>query len=143
MIIVKEALDQVALGKDFDSIVDVLRDLTPEQAVLRPHPKLSSIATVVWHMWFWNDRWVKQVSDVHCEPFSEEGSDFREIELAEWVDLRDRFFTDFQTLRELSNHVNVFTKPTQYGDSVEVIFLRAALHSAYHVGQIVQLRTLI
>ena len=143
MITVNEALKQLAEGRDFDSLSAALMDLSPEQATKVPAGCPYSIATIVKHMWFWQDRWIKQIAGTHCEPFTDDSSDFEVVAPEEWVSLRDRFIDGFGVLRERSLHTNVFEKPTQFGDTVKEILLRASLHTAYHVGQIVLLRYLI
>jgi hypothetical protein len=143
MIAVDEALKHIAEGRDFDSLSDAIMDLTPEQATTVPTGCPYSIATVVFHMWFWQDRWLKQIADVHCEPFKGDDSDFPSIAIGDWVKTRDNFFAGYQKLRETAPHTSIFEKPTQFGDTVEVLLLRSALHTAYHVGQIVLLRRLL
>ncbi len=142
MITVAEALNQIAEGKDFDSLSEALMDLGPQQATTVPNQCAYSIATIVFHTWFWQDRWLKQIADIHCEPFSGDDSDFIVIAADKWVSTRDRFFDGYKQLQELAQDVSVFEKPTQFGDTVESLLVRAALHSAYHVGQIVLLRRL-
>jgi uncharacterized damage-inducible protein DinB len=140
VITVEEALKEIAQGRDFDSLAVVLNDLTPEQAVAKPAGFPYSIATIVWHMAFWQDRWLKQIADIHCDHFPDDGSDFPVVAGADWVTTRDRFFAGFADVQERSHHTAVFPKPTQFGDTVEVLLVRTALHTAYHVGQLVLLR---
>lgn len=143
MVTVQEALKQIAEGKDFDSLADALMDLSPEQATTPPPGCPYSIATVVFHMWFWQDRWLKQIADIHCEPFHADDSDFPTIQADAWQMTRDEFFAGYVKLRERATHVAVFEKTTQFGDTVEGLLLRSAIHTAYHVGQVVLLRRLI
>jgi len=118
-------------------------DLSPEQATVIPKGCPYSIATIVHHMWFWQDRWLKQIADIHCDTFIDDNSDFNVIAPADWVATRDLFFDGFISIRERAIHTNVFEKPTQFGDTVEGLLVRTSLHTAYHVGQIVLLRRLI
>ncbi len=143
MITVNEALKQLAEGRDFDSLSAALMDLSPEQATKVPSGCPYSIATIVHHMWFWQDRWIKQIAGTHCEPFTDDSSDFEVVAPEDWIATRDKLIEDFGILRERSLHTNVFEKPTQFGDTVENLLVRASLHAAYHVGQIVLLRHLI
>jgi hypothetical protein len=143
MITVEEALKHMAEGRDFDSLSDALMDLTPEQATTIPSGCPYSIATVVFHMWFWQDRWLKQIENIHCEPFKDEDGDFCVVEPNGWHNKRDEFFAGYAKLQEAARHVAIFEKPTQFGDTVETLILRSALHTAYHVGQVVLLRRLL
>jgi len=143
MIAVAEALKHIAEGRDFDSLTDVLMDLSSEQATCNPTGCPYSIATLVFHMWFWQDRWLKQIEDIHCEPFSGDDSDFVDVSAPDWEKTRDDFFAGYAKLREAASTRVVFEKPTQFGDTVEVLILRASLHTAYHVGQIVLLRRML
>lgn len=143
MQVVGEALTQIQEGRDFDSLGDVLTDLSPEQATSVPSGCPYSIATIVFHMWFWHDRWLKQIEDIHCESFSGDDSDFKAVSAAEWESTRQSFFDGYSRLREIAGNTTIYGKPTQFGDTVEVLLLRCALHSAYHIGQIVLLRRLL
>jgi uncharacterized damage-inducible protein DinB len=143
MIIVNEALNEIADGRDFDSLKDALMDLSPEQATAIPHGAPRSIANTVFHMWFWQDRWLNQIAEKELEPFPGDGSDFREVPANDWVALRDQFMVDFGEMVQRSSHVAVFDKPTQFGDTVQVILLRSALHASYHIGQVVMIRQML
>jgi len=143
VITVEEALKQIAEGRDFDSLSAALMDLSPGQAATLPTGCPYSIATIVAHMWFWQDRWLKQIADIHCQPFAGDDSDFPVIVAGDWVKTRDLFFADFANVRERATHVSVFEKPTQFGDTVEGLLVRTALHNTYHIGQITLLRRLI
>ncbi len=143
MITVNEALKQISEGRDFDSLKDALMDLSPEQATAVPKGCPRSIATTVFHMWFWQDRWLQQIAGTELEPFKGDDSDFAEVAPDGWIKIRDQFLVDFGEMLQRSTHVAVFDKPTQFGDTVEVIFLRAALHASYHIGQIVLIRQML
>jgi len=143
VITVGEALKQIAEGRDFDSLSDALMDLRPDQAASTPAGCPYSIATVVFHMWFWQDRWLKQIADIHCEHFADDNSDFPVVSSSEWIKTRDDFFEAFGKVRERATHVSIFEKPTQFGDTVEGLLVRTALHNTYHVGQIMLLRRLL
>jgi len=140
VITVEEALREIAEGRDFDSLSVTLQDLTPEQAVAKPSGFPYSIATLVWHMDFWQDRWLKQIADIHVDHFPDDGSDFPVVGAEDWTTTRERFFAGYADVRERARHPKVFEKPTQFGDTVEVLLVRTALHTAYHVGQLVLLR---
>jgi hypothetical protein len=143
MIVVSEALRQVQTGKDFDGFADVLSELTPEQATTAPGGAPYSIATLVFHSWFWLDRWLKQLSNIHCEPFGQDDSDFPVVNPDQWNSVREQFLAVFADLQERALEPSGFEVITQFGDTAEVLLLRAALHTSYHVGQIVLLRTMI
>ncbi len=70
-------------------------------------------------------------------------SDFLVIPASEWVKTRDALFTGFQRLKEIAANTSIHQKSTQFGDTIEVLLLRCALHTSYHVGQIVLLRQLL
>lgn len=143
MIAVEQALKQIAEGRDFDSLSDALMDLSAEQATTVPTGCPYSIATLVFHMWFWQDRWLKQIADHHCEPFHGDDSDFLPVNPGEWERVRADLFAGYVKLQETAVKTSVFEKTTQFGDTVETLILRASLHTAYHVGQIVLLRRLL
>lgn len=145
MVTVQEALKQIAEGRDFDSLTDLLKDLTAAQAVNVPTGSPYSIATLTYHTWFWQDRWLKQIDGEHTPPWTAEDddSDFPVILPEDWESIRLKLLTDFTQVQGLANQPESFDRVTQFGDTVEVLLLRNALHCAYHLGQIMLLRRLM
>ncbi|MDR3690829.1 MAG: DinB family protein [Fimbriimonas sp.] len=143
MITVQEAFKEIAEGRDFDGPADLLNDLSAEQAVAVPAGCPYSVATQVFHVWFWQDRWLKQIAGVQTPPWENDGSDFPAIAENRWLGLRTEFLEDFAKAQGLAEQTGIFERPTQFGDTVEVLLLRAALHCSYHLGQIMLIRRLL
>lgn len=143
MITVQEAFKEIAEGRDFDTLGDLLNDLSADEATKAPPGCPYSIATQVFHACFWQDRWLKQIQGEHTPAWTSDDSDFLVIPSDDWENLRSKFLGDFGKVLALANQSENFDRPTQFGDTAEVLLIRSALHLSYHLGQIKLLRRML
>ncbi len=133
---VVEALRQMVEGDDYRPLYRLIDDLTPEQAVLRPPDAPYSIATIVWHTWFWANAWNVAIAGAG-DPFGGHDPDqsWPEVGAEDWAETRSLLHASLRRSQELALTVDM-EQPTWHGQTAGHNLLQIAIHTAYHIGQI-------
>ncbi len=135
-----EAIRQMIEGEDYTPLERLMADLTPEQATQKPVRSPYSIATVVWHTWFWVNLWVHEVRGTEdALGVYTPGADWRDISAGEWETMRERMLESLQQARALAATEDLARK-TRQDQTVGQNLLQIAIHTAYHIGQVTLLR---
>lgn len=120
---------------------EILLDLTGEQACQVVPGLPHSIATLLGHMVFWQERrlgWVRGEE----QPDPTEALNFPRLTAEQWPDMLQRYF---DTLAQFEEHANRQTcaRELYEGRSAGFTMASHACHNAYHLGQIVAARRLL
>jgi uncharacterized damage-inducible protein DinB len=137
------ALNQLIEGEDYETPQQLLGDLTPEQATIKPAGAPYTIATQAAHFLFWHQRWLNRLNDVTNQPITEKNSDFPNVTSEEWPALRDRML---EALKEAAVVAEGFERAEEaVGDNGTRggHITAMAIHGSYHLGQIALLRQLL
>lgn len=135
------AMENLLLGSDeFEAPARILAGLSGEQAsaVLPGAP--WSIATLLAHMIFWQERRIGWASGVDQPDFSPE-QNFPAVSPEQWDELVGQFLTGFSRLQGLAGSADTASELYR-GRSVGYMLASQSTHNAYHLGQIVLLRRL-
>ncbi len=137
---VAETLRQMVEGMDYTPVQRVIGDLTPEQATTRIPGAPYSMATIVWHAWFWVNAWLVAIRG-GGDPFGGHDPDasWPEVPAEEWVATRARFIESIGEALRLARSEDP-DRPTWEGQTVGQNLLQIAVHTAYHIGQMTLLR---
>lgn len=135
----REAIRQVLEGTDFDPADKVLGNLTPEQATTKLPGWPYSIATNVAHTDHWQCIWLARLEGAK-RPKS--FPDFPEVSPEQWLEVRDRFLTNFQRASAIAN-AEPFVHQLKSDEVAVKILLEIAVHNAYHIGQMKLLKRLL
>lgn len=135
-----EAMRQMIEGEEYTPLERMIADLTSEQATHRPTGAPYSIATVVWHTWFWIHVWVRAIGGEE-DPYEghDPVSDLPEIAAEAWPATREQLREVLQQARGLAATADP-TRRTWRGQTVGQNLLQITVHTAYHIGQIALLR---
>lgn len=135
-----EAIRQMIEGEEYTPLERMIADLTPEQAARRPVGSPYSIATIVWHTWFWINVWAAAIGGAE-DPYGgrDPWSDMPEISVEEWPATRERLLEVLHQARALAATEDL-TRKTWRGQTVGQNLLQITVHTAYHIGQIALLR---
>jgi uncharacterized damage-inducible protein DinB len=128
-------------GEDFTPPVRLLADLTLEEAVTPLGGSADSIASVVWHTLFWVDAWNLAITgDPNPLRGYRNDDTWPEVAAEEWPGLRDRLLASFETAERLAGTLSMEGPGRPEGHTVAQNLLQIAIHTAYHIGQIAQIR---
>lgn len=137
---VAEAVRQMIDGDDYTKPERIIEDLSPDDAVRKPDHGPYSIATIAWHTWFWINVWIVQITGVGDETGGYDyNATWPEIDSKEWQQTRDKLIESLNALRNLSENVDLDKTTTAWHTNGETL-LKAAVHTAYHIGQITLVR---
>jgi uncharacterized damage-inducible protein DinB len=133
---VVETIRQMIEGEDYHPLDRLINDLTPEQATLRPEGAPYSIATIVWHTWYWVNVW-NVVIEGTGDPFGgmDPDASWPEVPADAWADTRERLVTSLRRAAELAATTDL-ERPTWQGQTAGHNLTQVAVHTAYHIGQI-------
>jgi uncharacterized damage-inducible protein DinB len=138
---IQEALRQVVEGDDFTAPAKLLADLTPQQATSAIGGSAESIASIVWHTLFWIEAWNAAVEgDTERLKWIPNDETWPQIAIDEWPALRDKFISALSKSQHLAATVNPDTPGKPVGRTAAQNLLQTAVHTAYHLGQIVLIR---
>jgi uncharacterized damage-inducible protein DinB len=134
----------------FVALKNALEGVTAEQAVWRAEGFEHSVWDAVYHLTFWNGRWLKRYRDEPLEPGSiviaetfqapeDPGED-------DWREMLGRFYGVMDALRNVLEDISEEKLnelvSEKYGEPWSVPFAHINIHNAYHTGQIVVIRKL-
>lgn len=130
-------------GGEFNTPERILSDLTAEQAYLKPPGSPYSIAQVVAHLHYWQERQVATALG-EARPRPEHLDDtFVAPDPAEWAALVSAFLGGVTAASEAATERAEATSPDRNDTSIPYDLAESALHNAYHLGQIVLLRQML
>jgi hypothetical protein len=131
-----EALRQVIEGEDFKAPSQMVSRVTAVQAC-RVLPGLPySIATNVAHADVWNRLWLTRLlREPKFNPFP----DFPKVEEVDWPRVRSSFLSSLEKAHGIAT-AEPFQHHCKSDEDAEVLLLRIAVHTSYHLGQIYLLK---
>lgn len=112
--------------------------LTADQAKWTPAPGNHSVGQLAYHLWYWDDRMLKQLKGEKLEAYDGNNNEtFENFTPAQWDELvknLDRVLADWETTVQSLDEGKV----AQNASLIATI----ASHNAYHIGQILYIRKL-
>ena len=128
-------------GGEFVPPARMLGDLTEAQALAVPPGSPYSIAVLVAHMGYWQNRNIERACGLK-EPRPEHLDDtFPTVQPGEWAALRENFLTGLEVCAEMAVQFGGGASPDREdADMAFDLAMCPAFHSAYHYGQIAMLR---
>jgi uncharacterized damage-inducible protein DinB len=112
--------------------------LTAEQAQWTPGPGNHSVGQLAYHLWYWDDRTLKQLKGEKVDKFDGNNNEtFDSFTAAQWDELvkkLDQVMSDWETTVQAMDD----EKLAQNASTIALV----ASHNAYHIGQIVYVRKL-
>ena len=139
-----QALRQLLEGSnEFTPPRQLLLDLSEEEATEIPANVPHSLAQIVAHMHFWQSFMIDLMQgNSPVYPATEEAG-WPEVLADQWPQLRTDFLAGLDELKQLTNDEKALTQEYKAGATVGYLIGDAALHNAYHLGQIVLLRCMM
>lgn len=130
-------------SNEFTGPVRVLSDLKAADVSVLPEGSPHSIAQILAHMHFWQRFMLglmRQESPAY--PKTEEDG-WPEVAAEQWPELVADFLADLDTLKSLTFDEAILAREYKPNVTVGYLICDAALHNAYHLGQIVLLRCML
>lgn len=136
-----QALRQLLEGSnEFTPPRQLLLDLSAEEATKIPPNVPHSIAQIVAHMHFWQDFMLDLMQEKSPRYPASEEAGWPEVSADQWLQVRTDFLAGLDELQQLTYDEKALAREYKPGTTVGYLICDAALHNAYHVGQIVLLR---
>jgi uncharacterized damage-inducible protein DinB len=145
-------LSLLAGESDFRGPAAVLDGLTAEQAAAKPHGLPHSIAEIVAHMCHWQE-WFNESAIAGFTHMDEHAADgWPAAPPNAWVTVRTRYLNAIEEAKRIVTESDSLNDPllppgvkipTLAKESRASGILRAAAHSAHHLGQVITLRQLM
>lgn len=130
----------------FVSLKDALNGLSSADAV-RVSNGNHSIWELVYHIWFWNDRWLKRIRNEKLEPMTGDNETTFEAHNTgeeQWNALLNRLFNVMASMKQEAENMTEAKWMQNVSESNPTPWYKAysnlTTHTAYHIGQIVTLR---
>lgn len=122
-----------------------LAGLSAEDALRKPEGSPHSVADVVAHMVFWQQRFLDMVAGGEPRPVPHAADGWPEVAADEWPVLVDRYLTGLRRYRELADDPSELHRPLVEGRerTVGASVMSYYVHEAHHLGQVILLRRLI
>ncbi len=131
-----EALRQLIEGDDFQTPAKLVARIKASQAC-KVLPGLPySIATNVAHTDIWNQVWLNRLTG---EPKFNPFPDFPVIAESDWSKVRAMFLRNLERASELATS-DPFAHRCSSDEAAKKLLLKIAVHTSYHLGQIVLLK---
>ena len=128
-------------GGEFLTPERLLGDLSEEQALAVLPGSPYSIAVLVAHMHYWQERNIARASGVSLPRPEHLDDTFPIPSMGEWDTLRSDFFAGLKVCASVAVEKEGSTSPDRDDTSVGYDLAECpALHSAYHFGQVAMLR---
>lgn len=136
-----QALRQLLEGSnEFTPPWPLLSDLSAETALETLPNVPHSIAQIVAHMNFWQSFMIELMQEKSPGYPATEEAGWPLVSPEEWPQLRIDFLAGLDYLRQLTFDETALIRQYKPGTTVAYLICDAALHNAYHLGQIVLLR---
>jgi hypothetical protein len=121
----------------------ILAGLTGEQACTPVPGAPHTIAELLSHLLFWQERRLAFARGQE-PPWEEvEAGDWRQVAPGEWEGLRQRFLDGFAPLAAVAEDQAAMAEELPYGRNFGLSLASQILHNAHHLGQIILLRQLL
>lgn len=128
-------------GGEFLPPERLLGDLTEAQALAVPPGSPYSIAVLVAHMRYWQDRNIERACGVNPPRPEHLDDTFPTVQTGEWLALREAFLDGLDVCAQVAGGFGDRVSPDRDDTSIGYDLAECpALHSAYHYGQIAMLR---
>ena len=129
----------------FTPFARALDGLSGEDAVRRPDGSPHSVAEVVAHPVFWQDRFLRMVDGEPPSPVPHASDGWPAVSADEWPDLVARFLANRERFRALAADEAELSRPLVAGKdrSVGAAVASYHRHDAHHLGQVILLRRLV
>jgi uncharacterized damage-inducible protein DinB len=132
----------------------ILAALPPETRTARPPGVTHSIAEELWHVVFWQNlflRWAQRELVAYPEHAAEGWRRLETVEAADWREMVARFeagLAEVATIAgrpDLSERYSSMEEPGAGTGPLTLLelLMNVAVHNAYHLGRIVQLRQML
>src|SRR5580704_9928105 len=112
--------------------------LTADQAKWSPGPGNHSIGQLAYHIWYWDDRELKEFNGEKPAPFDGNNNEtFDNFTPAQWTDLvhkLNQVMTDWEKAVETADDQKLAENAS--------LIAHVGAHNAYHIGQILYVRKL-
>lgn len=124
-----------------------VEQLTEDEAFWTPANSSHSIAEIIQHLLYWNETWQTRYRESRVDAVPSIGDNHNSFVIpdhATFAELRDRLlevllqWQELLSAAKLEQEVNGFPEPAKWWELVS----NAAMHNAYHIGQIVYIRKL-
>jgi len=136
-----EALRQMVEGDDFTAPATLLADLTAEQATTATGGNSDSIASIVWHTLFWVEAWNAAAGGgTDRLAWIPNDETWPAVTAEDWQPLRDRFISALSISLRLAATVSPDAPGQRPGRAAVQNLLQIAVHTSYHIGQILLIR---
>ncbi len=148
----KVLLEQFNTGYEvngwFVALKNAVANMTAEQALWKPQGTEHSVWEMVYHLWYWNDRWRKRYLNEKNEKgpviISETFQAKENATDEEWQETLDKLFAvmDFWkgALENITDEKLNEQVSERYTDAWLYPLAHIMTHNAYHTGQIVIIR---
>jgi uncharacterized damage-inducible protein DinB len=122
-----------------------LDGLSGEDAVRRPEGSPHSVADVLAHMVFWQERFLRIVDGEEPSPVPHAEDGWPATSAEEWPDLVRRYLAGLERFRAIAQDGAELRRPLVKGRERSVGGALASyyLHDAHHLGQVILLRRMV
>src|SRR5690606_20064580 len=122
-----------------------LDGLSGDQAVLKPAGSPHSVADILAHMVFWQERFLAMVDGAAPRPVPHAADGWPEVGADEWPRLVERYLAGLERYKELAADPAALARPLVEGRerTVGASVLSYYVHEAHHLGQLILVRRLI
>ena len=136
-----QALRQLLEGSnEFTPPKLLLVDLSAKDAIKVLPNAPHSIAQIVAHMHFWQNFMIELIQGKSPVYPANEETGWPPVTVEQWPQLQTDFLAGLDFLQRLTYDEAALTREYKPGTTVGYLICDAALHNAYHLGQIVLLR---
>lgn len=136
---VREAIRQLTEGADFNPPSKVLGSLSGKSACQLLPGVPYSIATNVAHAEIWNRLWLNRLTGgPRFNPYP----DFPAVPEEEWEGVRDTFLAGLDKASACAN-AEPFVYSCRSASDARRLLLKIAIHTSYHLGQVVLLKRML
>ena len=129
----------------FTPFARALDGLSPEDAVRKPEGSPHSVAEVVAHMVFWQERFLRIVDGEAPAPVKHAADGWPAVTAEEWPGLVRRYLAGLGRFRDIAGDEDELRRPLVEGRdrSVGASLASYYLHDAHHLGQVILLRRML
>lgn len=129
----------------FTPFARALDGLSAEDAVRKPEGSPHSVADVLAHMVFWQERFLRMVDGEEPTPVAHASDGWPSVTAEEWPDLVRRYLAGLERYRALARDADALARPLAKGRdrSVGAGVASYFVHEAHHLGQVILLRRML
>jgi len=129
----------------FTPFARALDGLSPEDAVRKPEGSPHSVAEVVAHMVFWQERFLQMVDGGEPTPVPTASVGWPSVTADDWPGLVARYLAGLERYRSIAQDAEELRRPLVPGRdrTVGAAIASYYVHDAHHLGQVILLRRMI